>query len=169
MKRAILLIPLALTACGAYHTGRNGATIDGPDIRFVPKQAKISVSENKITGTAKCTSALWVFNSAPERQAYGPELQEPAGNLASSECTAAAMYDAISKTNADVLVAPQYTAIRDGALCFGHRCLFGTTQVIVSGFSGKISSITDMDADVVKEIQKTDGAQGGKSETTSLF
>ena len=155
MKAAILLLPLALAACGAYHTGRIGATIDAPDIRFVPKQAKISVSENKITGTAKCSSTLWVFNSAPERQVFGPELQTSAGNFASPECTAGAMYDAVSKANADILVAPQYTTVRNGVLCFGHRCLFGTTQVIVNGYSGKITSVTDMDADVVKELQKS--------------
>ena len=79
------------------------------------------------------------------------------------------MYDAVSKSNADVLVAPQYTAVRDGVLCFGHRCLFGTTQVIVNGFPGKITSIADMDADVVKEIQKNGGASANKSGASLLF
>lgn len=170
-KAAFLLLPLALTACGtSYHTGRMGANIDGLDMQFVPKQAKISVdTDKKITGTAKCSSQFWILESAPERQAYGPGLQEPAGNFASDECVAAAMYDAISKTNADVLVAPQYTAVRDGLLCFGHRCLFGTTQVIVNGFSGKISSVTDMDADVVKELQKTGKSGGSSGGLASLF
>lgn len=170
-KTAFLLLPLVLTACGTtYHTGRIGANIDGVDMRFVPKQAKISVdTDKKITGTAKCSSNFWFFETAPERQAYGPGLQEPAGNIASDECTAAAMYDAISKTNADVLVAPQYTTVQNGALCFGRRCLHGTTQVIVTGFSGKISSITDMDPDVVKELQKNAGAKGEKSGLSALF
>lgn len=164
MKPAILLLPLALAACGtSYHTGRMGANIDGPDVRFVPKQAKISVSENKISGTAKCTSSLWFINSTPERQAYGVSLQTADGNLASDECTAGAVYDAISKANADVLVAPQYTVVRKGTLCFGYRCLVGSTQVIVNGYSGKITSITDMDSDVVKEIYKN----GDKSDKKS--
>ncbi len=167
MKSAILLLPLALAACGTYHTGRIGATINGPDMQFVPKQAKISVSENKTTGTAKCSSILWVFNSAPERQAFGPSLQTSSGNFASDACTAAAMYDAVSKSNADVLVAPQYTAVRDGMLCFGHRCLFGTTQVIVNGFPGKITSIADMDADVVKELQKSGAGRSSGDATQS--
>ncbi len=170
-KTAFLLLPLALAACGTtYHTGRMGATIGGVDMQFIPKQAKINVDTDKrITGTAKCTSNFWFFESAPERQAYGPGLQEDAGNFASKACMAAAMYDAISKTNADILVAPQYTAVQDGVFCFGRRCLHGTTQVIVSGFSGKISSVTDVDPEVVKELQKGAASKEEKSSFPSLF
>lgn len=169
MKPAILLLPLTLAACGAYHTGRIGATVDAPDVRFVPKQVKFNVSDDKVTGVAECTSGLWIFNSVPEHQAYGMTLQTSDGNFASNECTAGAVYDAISDSNADVLIAPEYTVARRGFLCFGHRCLFGTTKVMVSGYTGKITSISDMDSDVVKEIQKHGNNKTAEKSRVSLF
>ena len=139
-------------------------TISNPDIEFIPMQAKVSVdTSKKITGSAECSSTLWIFNSAPERQTYGPQLQTAAGNFASGACTAAALYDAMSKSQSDIIVAPQYTSVRDGVLCFGHRCLFGTTKIIVNGYAGKIATITDMDTSVVHEKQKNAQPEGKNS------
>lgn len=164
-KIALLTSLLALTACGAYHNGRMGMNISNPEIDFVPMQTKVNVDTNKkITGVAECTSGLWIFNSAPERQTYGVSMQENAGNFASGECVAAAVYDAMNKSKADIIVAPHYTATRSGALCFGYRCLAGTTKVIVTGYAGNITSITEMDKSVVQEKQKNQSAsKGGQS------
>lgn len=143
-KIALLSSLLALTACQTYHNGKIGMTISNPDVEFAPMQAKMNVdASKKITGTAECNSFLWVFNDAPWRQTYGTALQTESGNLASKACTAAAVYDAMNQSQADVIIAPQYTSVRDGVFCFGDRCLFGTTKVIVSGYSGKITEITD--------------------------
>ena len=158
-KIALLSSLLALTACGTYHNGKMGMTISNPEIDFVPMQATVKVDTNKkITGVAECTSGLWIFNSAPERQTYGVSMQENAGNFASKECVAAAVYAAMNNAKADIIVAPHYTATREGALCFGHRCLAGTTKVIVSGYAGNITSITEMDKSVVQEKQKNQSA-----------
>ncbi|MCM1293939.1 MAG: hypothetical protein NC311_00040 [Muribaculaceae bacterium] len=154
-KIAILSSLLALTACGTYHNGKMGMTLSNPDVEFVPMQVKVNVdASKKITGTAECGSFLWVFNNVPQRQTYGPTLQTETGNLATESCTAAAVYDAMNQSQSDVIIAPQYTSMRNGAFCFGHRCLFGTTKVIVNGYSGKITAITDKDTPIVREKQK---------------
>lgn len=143
-KYTILASILALTGCATYHNGKIGMTITNPEIQFVPKQASVNVdTQNKISGSAKCDSVLWVFNSTPVRQTYGPELQTNDGNIAPDECVAGALYDAMSKSNADIIVAPQYTVAQQGLLCFKNRCLYGTTHVIVSGYAGSITSIKD--------------------------
>ena len=172
MKKIISLTSLlALCACSAYHNGKIGMTISNPDIEFIPMEAKVTINDtNKITGSAECSSFLWVINNVPERRTYGTQLQTSDGNFASAECVAAATYDAMSKTDADVIVAPQYTTARNGLLCFGSRCLAGTTKVMVKGFSGKITSINDMDRTVIAEKQKqTKASSGASSMVSKLF
>ena len=155
-KYTILASILALTGCTTYHNGKIGMTITNPEIQFVPKQASVNVdTQNKISGSAKCNSVLWVFNSTPTHQTYGPKMQTSEGNIASDACIAGALYDAMSKSNADIIVAPQYTVAHKGILCLKNRCLRGSTQVIVSGYAGTITSIKDMDQSVVQEKQKT--------------
>ncbi len=154
-KYTILASILALTGCATYHNGKIGMTITNPEIQFIPKQASVNVdTNNKISGSAKCDSVLWVFNNTPTHQTYGPKMQTSEGNIASDECTAAALYDAMNKSNADIIVAPQYTVAHKGILCFKNKCLHGSTQVIVSGYAGTITSIKDMDQSVVQEKQK---------------
>ena len=84
MKKIFLLTGvMALTACSTYHTGKTGFTITNPDVEFIPMEAKVTVDDSsKISGSAECSSLLWVFNSAPERQAYGASLQVSDGNFA---------------------------------------------------------------------------------------
>ncbi len=142
MKRAILLLPLALTACNTVHTGVMGLNVSDEKIT-VPLQVNLDVDDQTpVVGVASCPSVLWMFNSAPSKRAYGTELQTTEGNFASNACTAAAVYDAIDQTSADILVAPQYKVVQKGALCFGSRCLAGTTRVSVTGYPAKIKSIT---------------------------
>ena len=143
-KYAILAGILALTGCTTYHNGKMGMNFTNPEIEFAPKQVNVNIdAQNKISGSAKCTSVLWAFNSTPVRQTYGPELQTNDGNIAPDECVAGALYDAMGKSNADIIVAPQYTVAQQGLLCFKNRCLYGTTHVIVSGYAGSITSIKD--------------------------
>lgn len=154
-KYTILASILALTGCATYHNGKMGMNFTNPEIEFAPKQVNVNIdAQNKISGSAKCTSVLWAFNSTPVRQTYGPELQTNDGNIAPDECVAGALYDAMSKSNADIIVAPQYTVAHKGILCFKNKCLHGSTQVIVSGYAGTITSIKDMDQSVVQEKQK---------------
>lgn len=146
MNKTIALVSiLALTGCSAYHTGRIGVNAPSKlNVDMAPKEAKIAIdTSNKLTGSAECTSFLWVFNSAPERQTYGVPIQANDGDFASSDCVAAAVYDAMKNTDADTMYGLQYTAVRSGFLCFGNRCFSGNTKVIVKGYPGRITSITD--------------------------
>ncbi len=141
-KIALLTALLGLTACNTYHNGRAGLVLaDTVDVNTV---ANVKVDAgNKISGVAECSSVLYVFHSEPERQSHIPTLQTASGNIASSACTNGAIYDALDGVNADVIVAPQYTTVQNGLLCFGSRCLFGTTKVLVSGYAGKITSFVN--------------------------
>lgn len=146
MKKSMALISLlALTACStSYHTGRIGMNAPDPVINFAPKEIKTSVdTSRKLTGSAECSSFLWVFNSTPERQAYGVAIQAGDGNLASSQCVAAAVYDALKSSDADIMYGLQYTSVRNGFLCLWDRCFSGSTKVIVKGYPGKVTAIVD--------------------------
>ena len=147
---------LALTGCGTYHTGIIGINASTPELHFVPKEAKISIDTyNKVTGIAECSSILWVFNSAPNRQTYGVPIQANEGNFASSECVAAAIYDALKNTDADTMYGLQYTTVKNGFLCFGNNCFIGKTKIIVNGYAGKIESITDKTDNIDKKKNNT--------------
>lgn len=151
MKNIFLTSLLVLAACSSYHNSKVGMTLSGTDIEIVPQEAKVSIdTKEKITGSAECSSLLWVFSSVPMRQTYGVDLQTTEGKIASTGCVAAAIYDAMSDTDADILVMPQYTIVKDGLLCFGYNCLVGSTKVIVSGYAGKVVSINDMDKNRVQ-------------------
>lgn len=157
MKKITTLLSICILAgCNAYHTGRIGINSSNPEMDFVPKEAKISVdTNNKLTGSAECSSFLWIFNSVPERQTYGVSIQANDGNFASSECIAAAVYDAMKNSDADAMYGLQYTAVRSGFLCFGDRCFNGNTKIIVKGYPGKITSITDSEHRKSKDKTQT--------------
>ena len=139
MKKTLLISSLlALSACTSYHTGKKGMQISSGINHNL--SASIDVG-NKVTGTAVCSEFLFFIKSAPEKQAYIPEMVSKVGNQAYDECTAGAVYDAISKNDSDILVEPQFTTVKDGFLCTRFGCLFGNTKIIVTGYSAKIKSI----------------------------
>lgn len=138
-----LLLPLLLTACNSYHVGTMGLNISNDKISITPMQANIKIdSSSKIIGTANCTNLLWAFDLIPGDRAYGATLQTTEGISTSDDCVAAATFNALSQKNADIIIAPQYMMSRNGILCFGQRCLIGTTYLTVEGYPATISSIT---------------------------
>lgn len=154
-KFTIITSVLALTACSAVHNGKIGMTITNSEIQFTPQEAHVSINtNNKLSGAAECRSFLWLFDSAPERKTFGTQLQESTGVLASDGCIAAAVYDAMKGSDADILAVPQYTTVRNGVLCIKSKCFIGSTKVLVKGYAGYITSITDADRTVVREKQK---------------
>ena len=136
MKKSLILLTLALAGCSTHNNTKIGAT---PDVGFKRHEftANATVGE-RINGQASCSEILFI-KSSPKRQTYGNFLQ-PAGIKSPSACVAAAVYDAMSKDNADVLVAPTYTVIRDKFGCLPRvGCLWSQTQVLVNGYSGKLN------------------------------
>jgi len=138
MKKIILVLPLLITACSSMHNSKIGADIQ-PQVK-TDVTATINMGQ-KVSGMANCTEFLFM-QFTPEKQTYIPEMAAKLGNLANDECTAGAVYNAVSANNGDILVAPQYTTIKNGILCFPKLgCLFGNTKVLVSGYIGKITSV----------------------------
>lgn len=139
MKSLAILTPvLFLAACTDYHTSGTGAMISH-DVHS-KSNASIVVGD-KVSGSAECNDYLFFIKSRPERQTYIPEMMSKVGNLADEQCTAGAVYDAVSKNNIDLLIAPQYTSVKTGFLCTPIGCLYSNTKIIVSGYSAKINSI----------------------------
>ena len=118
-----------------------------------PMAAQIKVGQ-KITGTAECET-LFGFNiKSPKKLTYGADLQVEDGNFSPSKCTRGAVYDALTKNKADVIIAPQYTASEDGVFCiFGH-CAYRSNKITVTGYKGTIEKIAPMDKNIVTERQK---------------
>jgi hypothetical protein len=140
-KQSLLLIgALALAACSSgYHNGKSGTILSIPDVKVAQNEAKITIGD-KISGSAECTELFFFTVKSPERQTFGPKMQEGAGNFANHACTGGAIYDAMSKSNADIIVAPHYTAVRKSFLCLPVlSCLYSNTKVVVEGNAGKVS------------------------------
>jgi hypothetical protein len=137
MKKYLLI--LALAGCSSYQNTKLGVGNPEVDINKAPSlNANVAVGE-KITGKASCQEILFI-KSKPYHQTYGINLQIT-DIEADSSCVAGAIYDAMNKNNADVLIAPSYTVIRDEFLCipYTRHCIYSNTEVLVSGFSGKLN------------------------------
>ena len=153
MKKVLLatIAGLMLTACSATtHKGIEGAKFSDDMIESRPMQVSVVPGE-KIQGSARCRSFLFFTLNAPEREAYGAQIQTNDGNFEAGNCTRGAVYDAISKGKADVLLAPQYTASGKTFGClFGH-CLYSDSTVEVVGYKGTFKDIKEMPEEVIKE------------------
>lgn len=160
----VVLIILSVAGCSSveYHNGRNSLVVQNITIEPKPLQADIKVGQ-KITGVAECESWFGFYTKQPTEQTYGAELQVPEGNFVPSQCTRGALYDALNKYNADVIVSPHYTSFKKGDLCILGFCIHTVNKVIVTGYKGNIENISTMEKAVVIERQK----QGTNINTTS--
>lgn len=139
MKKSLLLLPLTLVACTNYHNSKLDVDMK-PSVNVAPIEAKVEVGD-KISGSAQCTDLFFMRIASPERKTFGNDsvIDHKAGNLADASCTAGAVYDAMSKSGADVIISPQYTTSQESFGCIFSRCLYRDTKVIVSGWEGKVS------------------------------
>ena len=156
MKKLLLVVAVfCLVGCtvAELRNGRNSVNLANIAVEPEPMSAQIKVGQ-KITGTATCET-LFGFNiSSPKKLTYGAGLQVEDGNFAPSKCTRGAVYDALTKNKADVIIAPQYTASEDGVVCiFGH-CAYRANKITVTGYKGTIERIAPMDRNVIVERQK---------------
>lgn len=138
MKKIIFILPLMLVACSDYKTGKLGANMH-PTIDVQPISADIEVGE-RISGSAECTDLLFFRISEPSRGVYGAGTMETLAKGVDTTCAAGALYDAMSKIDADVIVAPQYTVASTRFMCIPKlNCLYQNTKVLVTGRAGKVS------------------------------
>lgn len=142
MKKALiassLLLAGALTGCSSMNVSSTPVPLAGTvdtDIK-----ADIEVGE-KITGSSSATQVLF-FTVGGETEyadgvAYGDAgSSSPLAALDSvAPVKAAAAYNAIKSSGADVIVAPRYTVRKKDYL------VYGTIDVTVEGYKGTIKSV----------------------------
>lgn len=156
MKKILVAVLFAICGVGCastqYHNGRDGVTLANTDaIKVYPMQAEVRVG-NVVSGVAECEKWFGIFKKEPEKQTYGLPLQSEQGNFAPNACTRGAVYDAISKGNADTIIAPRYLAVKKKELCIlgiKSLCLHEVDQIIVTGYKGTFTNIKSMPEDLV--------------------
>ncbi|MBY6192287.1 hypothetical protein KUV78_00635 [Marinobacter hydrocarbonoclasticus] len=145
MKKALIASTLvlagAMTGCSSLNTSAPSLPLSGAVATDV--KADIEVGE-KITGESSSTRILF-FTLGAETE-YADGVAYSAGGSGGSllpfsapnpveSVKAAAAYNAIQKSGADVIVAPRYTVKQDDFV------VFGTISVTVEGYKGTITSI----------------------------
>lgn len=154
-KRSIVMkvmIPLLLFSVAALTTGcisHNANTSSAPlQVNLVSNELKADVVVGeKISGQAKITYFFGIPFGSTNKYAdgvfYDGMIVDKSGWLASvmsllgsvNEAKASAAYDAISKSNADVIISPRYTMdIQD-------FWIFKNVEAQVTGYKGTIKSI----------------------------
>ena len=147
---------LLLAGCStfSYHKETESLNLQNrKDIQVRPLEASIKVSDS-IQGTAECTTVLFgaVTNSS-STEAYGAEVNSE-GNIPDF-CAKEAVYDAVTKSKADLIVAPRYTVLKRKFGCIGEYCLYKKFNVTVTGYKGMYYGIKEMDDDITKEYFKS--------------
>ncbi len=154
-KLLFVVVVLGLVGCSTveYHNGRNSLNIANVAIEPEPMSMQIKVGQ-KITGTAECEKWFGFTTKAPKQLTYGAELQVASGNFTPDKCTRGALYDALTRNKADLIIAPQYTASQEGEVCIFGACMHRVNKIIVTGYKGTIERIYPMDKAIATERQK---------------
>ncbi|RMF14775.1 MAG: hypothetical protein D6758_10950 [Gammaproteobacteria bacterium] len=141
MKKAIILSALvasgALTGCSSLNVSSNSLPVAGNIETDV--KADVEVGQ-KITGSSKATKILFFTLMDDKEFADGVNYGGGAGFALSpldkvSAVKAAAAYNAIEASGADVIVAPRYTVKQEDFV------VYGTIEVTVEGYKGTIKSV----------------------------
>jgi len=156
MKKLLLVVAvLGFVGCSfaEMHNGKNSINLANIAVEPEPMSAQIKVGQ-KITGTAVCETWFGITTKSPSKLTYGADLQVGDGNIAPSKCTRGAVYEAITKSKADVIIAPHYTTNQEGTLCIFGACVHRVSKITVTGYKGTIEKIAPMDKAIVTERQK---------------
>ncbi len=131
MKKMMVLALSFLVTTGCSVTNKSSLSAPVSVAASSNLYASVEVGE-AISGTTRATSFLYFLPlSGPDTFADGV-FGGMAGGL-----KAAAAYDAISKSGAEIIVNPQYVVTAKGGL------LIQNTTVDVTGYKGTITSIED--------------------------
>ena len=156
MKKLLLVVAiLGLVGCSSseLRNGRNSMNLANIAVEPEPMSAQIKVGQ-KIMGTAECETLFGFQINAPKKLTYGAGLQVEDGNFAPSKCTRGAIYDALTKNKADVIIAPQYTASEEASFCIFGACAHRVNKITVVGYKGTIERIAPMEKNIINERQK---------------
>ena len=146
---------ISLSACSSVHRGEANIAFKSPAVIASPMEVDIVPGE-KISATEECNSYFFgLFGSLPNERMYGPELMENAGNFAPNVCTKGALYKAVRKSGADVVLMPRYSTKGTRFLCFPFTdlCLIKKQAVTVNGIAGKYAAIKKMSPETSEQIK----------------
>ncbi|MEQ5835436.1 hypothetical protein EZI54_21275 [Marinobacter halodurans] len=141
MKKALiassLLLAGALSGCSSMNVSSTPVPLAGTVSTDI--KADIDVGE-KITGKSHATKILFFTVGGDNEYADGVAYGQGGGSALSvldavAPVKAAAAYNAIKSSGADVIVAPRYTVKKQDYL------VYGTIDVTVEGYKGTIKSV----------------------------
>lgn len=139
MKNPIIpciIVAISIAGCATTHISQPSSPLRSK--AEAPLKADLTVG-NKIKGTATATQILGFINLGPNKFADG--VNYGAGSEVSffdgfAPVKAAAAYEAISKANADVIIAPRYTVVTEDYF------IFKTTTATVDGMKGTLNGVS---------------------------
>ena len=139
----LILLSFLTTGCISTNTNRLSSSLDSPKVTAVPLDAEISVSsDRKIYGKSSSTILFGFIrlngdNKYVENVSYSSSALSkfnPFKSLSAQEKTkAAAVYNAVSKYDADVIVAPRYEVATEDYF------FVKKVDVKVTGYKGTIT------------------------------
>ena len=169
MKKVMCCVAAVLAVgCSSveYHNGKQSLLMQNVQVEPSPLKADIQVGQ-AISGVAECEKWFGFTTKKPAKQTYGAELQVSQGNFSTGACTRGAVYEALTKNNADVIIAPRYTSVKKSNGCLFGFCIHVVDQVIVTGYKGNIRNIMPMDEFIIRERQKN-GTSAIRSEAKAI-
>ena len=143
MKKTIITLLCAtsaifvFTGCTSFETNRSGEPVK-VDITAKAKP-EIDLGKDMVTGNASTSSLFGVLTWGVDKEAVGVNYGTTSGSSLFGDPNAmaknGAAYDACSKSNADILVAPRYNITTNDYIVFKQ------VNCEVKAFPGKIKSI----------------------------
>lgn len=150
---ACLMVHL-LAGCSQYHRGAESMNITHDAIRVRPMEARVAVG-GRIQGSASTKTLFGIPLVSPDRESFGVNMQVPEGiSTAHDESVRGAVYNAMNRSGADIIVAPQYAVDSFHFLCLLDKwlCVYRSSDVTVSGYKGNYYGIRDMDDGLAREL-----------------
>lgn len=142
---------IAIAACTSTHQGTKSLNVEGLSLNARPLQVSVEPGE-RISGTVECKNILGIPFLSPAKEAYGARLETSSGNFAGDKCTRGAIYNAIVSSNADVILAPQYTTTGKTFLCLPLiGCLYNHRIITVTGYKGTYQNIREMPEHIIEQ------------------
>ena len=142
--RLFILTLLGLSSCTTVRVQKNVSVFKDPELQTNKLTADLDVG-SKVSGTGNRYELLGLFkwgsntysDGVYEVYGNGPSLKEAVTSQSSpiQRARSAAAYDALSDSNADVIIAPKYSLIEKNFL------IFKKYTAIVTGNKGTIENI----------------------------
>ncbi len=136
-----LLFLILASGCSSLHKSQPSSGLSISPVTSKELHADITVNINKkLSGAVSRTKIFGITTSGPKHYSDGVAFSGSGGFLnsffGSDDLKAAAAFKAMNKSDADVLVAPQYIVSEEGFLFF-----YSKVSVKVTGYPGVIKKI----------------------------